>query len=152
MSRSPRHPVGAAGSLAERRLRCADVRAVVLSAGHFRDDVGMNLFRSPLLVLFVVAATALSACGSSSNSASQSTTSGSGVTAAKQKCLDATKKIENSTARSTAEQACNQISTSNATVNAALSDAKQTCLTAAAKIPIASVKQAAEGECKKIAP
>ena len=53
-------------------------------------------------------------------------------------------------ARSTAERACNQITTSNANVSTALNKAKQTCLTAAAKIPIASLKQAAEAQCNKI--
>ena len=77
--------------------------------------------------------------------------SGSGVAAAKQKCLDATKKIQDASARSTAEHACNQITTSNANVSTALSKAKQACLTAAAKIPIASLKQAAEAQCNKIA-
>ena len=75
----------------------------------------------------------------------------SGVATAKQKCLDATKQIQDSSARSTAEQACNGITTSNANVSAALSKAKQTCLTAAAKIPITSLKQAAEAQCNKIA-
>jgi hypothetical protein len=120
--------------------------------------------------MLVAAAIALGACGSSNTSSSTSsassaaaTTTGSGgaVAAAKQKCLDATKQIQNqvigpwrkivSTARSTAEQACNQISTSNANVGAALNKAKQACLTAAAKIPIASVKQAFDGQCDKIA-
>jgi hypothetical protein len=77
--------------------------------------------------------------------------SGSGVAAAKQKCLDATKKIQDSSARSTAEHACDQITTSNANVNNALSKAKQACLTAAAKIPIASLKQEADAQCNKIA-
>ena len=76
--------------------------------------------------------------------------SGSGVAAATQECLDATKKIQDSSARSTAEHACNQITTSNANVNTARSKAKQACLTAAAKIPIASLKQAAEAQCNKI--
>ncbi|MGZ6725134.1 MAG: hypothetical protein ACXVHK_29775, partial [Solirubrobacteraceae bacterium] len=76
--------------------------------------------------------------------------SGSGVAAAKQKCLDATKKIQDLSAGSTAEHACNQITTSNANVSTALNKAKQTCLTAAAKIPIASLKQAAEAQCNKI--
>jgi hypothetical protein len=85
------------------------------------------LRRLPFLVLLVVAAAALSACGGSSSSSSSSTPStsstsstaasttggsGSGVAAAKQKCLDATKKIQDPGARSTAEQACNQITTS----------------------------------------
>ena len=77
--------------------------------------------------------------------------SGSGVAAAKQKCLDATKKIQDSSARSTAEHACNQITTSNANVSTALSKAEQACLTAAAKIPIPSLKQAADAQCNKIA-
>jgi hypothetical protein len=118
------------------------------------------LRRSPFLVLLVVAVTALSACGGSSTSSSSSTSStaastapgsGGGVAAARQRCLDATKKIQNSHARSTAEQACNQITTSNANVSAGLSKAKQACLTAAAKIPIASVKQSAQTQCDKIA-
>ena len=69
------------------------------------------LRRLPFLVLLVVAAAALSACGGSSSSSSSSTPStsstsstaasttggsGSGVAAAKQKCLDATKKIQDS--------------------------------------------------------
>jgi len=77
--------------------------------------------------------------------------SGSGIAAAKQKCLDATKKIQNSTARSTAEQACNQITTSNASVSAARNKAEQACLTAAEEIPIASLKHSAQAQCKKIA-
>jgi hypothetical protein len=71
--------------------------------------------------------------------------------AARQKCLGATKKIQSSTARSVAQQACDQITTSNANLSAALSKAKQTCLDAAAKIPVTSLKQAAEAQCKKIA-
>ena len=70
---------------------------------------------------------------------------------AKQKCLDATKKIQDSSARSTAEHACNQITTSNANVSTALSEAKQACRSAAANIPIASLEQAAEAQCNKIA-
>lgn len=59
--------------------------------------------------------------------------------------------MQNSTARSTAEQACNHISSSNANVSAALHQAEQTCLTAAGKLPITSLKHSAEAECKKIA-
>ena len=80
-----------------------------------------------LLVGLVFAAIALSACGSSGGSSTSSTAGSSvksGVAAAKQKCLDATKKIQNSTAQSVAEQACDQITTNNANVNAALSKAK----------------------------
>jgi hypothetical protein len=126
-----------------------------------RDDGGMTGLRSGMLIVLVIAAAALSACGSSSTSSTASTAtssatsttagSGSGLAAAKQKCLDATKKIQNASARSTAEQACDQITTSNANVSSALSKAKQTCLTAAAKIPIASLKQSAEAQCNKIA-
>ena len=72
------------------------------------------------------------------------------VAAAKQECLDATKKIQDSNARSTAEQACDQITTSNANVSTALGKAKQACLTAAAKIPIASLKEAAQAQCNKM--
>jgi hypothetical protein len=72
------------------------------------------------------------------------------VSACRQKCLDATEKIENSGARSAAEQACNRITTSNANVGAALGTAKQTCLSAAAKIPIVSLKQSAQAQCNKI--
>ena len=126
-----------------------------------RDDGGMIDLRSALLVVLVVAAAAVSACGTSSSSTSStsltsstttSTTagSGSGVAAARQKCLDATEKIQNSSARSTAEQACNRITTSNGNVSTALGKAKQTCLTAAAKIPIASLKQSAQAQCNKI--
>jgi hypothetical protein len=137
--------------------RAADL-ARPLARDGLRDDGGMIGLRSALLVVLVVAAAALSACGSSNTSSSSSTTSaatstagsGSGVAAATQKCLDATKQIQNASARSTAEQACNQITTSNANVNTALSKAKQACLTAAAKIPIASLKQAAEAQCNKI--
>jgi hypothetical protein len=118
-----------------------------------RDDVWMIVPPHRLLVALVLAVLTLSACGSSSGSSTSSTTSSGGnegVAAAKQKCLDATKQIQNSTARSVAEQACGHITTDNANVNAALSKAKHACLTAAAKIPIDSVKRSAEGECKKI--
>ena len=66
-----------------------------------RDDDGMNGLRSALLVVLVVAAATLSAFGSSSTSSSSPTSttatsttagSGNGVAAAKQKCLDATKR------------------------------------------------------------
>ena len=143
----------------------------------------MVSLRSALLVVLVVAAAALSACGSSNtraggtlnaftsspsptSSAATSTPagSGSGVAAAKQKCLDATKysttvylpapgaaAITLARARSTAEQACNQITTSNPNLNTALSKAKGACLNAARNIPIASIKQAADTQCNKIA-
>jgi hypothetical protein len=118
-----------------------------------RDDLSMNRYRLLLVVVLVVSAAALSACGSSGSSSSSSTsTSGSGGAAAtaKQKCLDQTKKIQNSTARSTAEQACRKITTGNANVNAALKKAKQSCLSAAQSIPIDSIKKAAESQCQKI--
>ena len=118
-----------------------------------RDDGGMILHRRLPLLGLVLAAIALGGCGSSSGSSTSSTagsTAKGGVASAKQKCLDATKKIENTTARSVAEQACDQITTSDANVNTALSKAKQACLDAAASIPIDSVKQAADAQCKKI--
>jgi len=108
----------------------------------------MVLYRAPLLGLLVGAVIALTACGSSTTTTT--TASGGALTAAKQKCLEATKQIQNSTARSVAEQACDQISSSNENVKAAASKAKQACRTAAGKIPIASLKQAAEQECDKI--
>jgi hypothetical protein len=50
----------------------------------------------------------------------------------------------------TAEQACNQITTSNANVSTALGNAKQACLTAAAKIPIAFGQAGCRAQCNKI--
>ena len=116
-----------------------------------RDDGRMILHRRLLLVVLVIAATALSACGSSSSSSTTTASSTTGgVAAARSKCLDATKKIQNATARTTAEHACHQITTDNANVNSALKQAKQACLTAAAKIPIDSLKKSAQTERKKI--
>ena len=114
----------------------------------------MILSRAWCVGVLVVGLIALTACGSSGTSSSSSTAggSGSGVAAARQKCLDATKNIQNSTARSTAEDACNQLSTNNANVRKALSKAKRTCLDAAGNIPIASLKRSAEAQCKKITP
>jgi hypothetical protein len=140
------------GRTASREAPVSSHRAIVVSV--------MGL-RVPLVVVLVLAAAVLSACGGSSTSSTSSAATSSAATSAsassasvvadaKQKCLDATKKIQNSTARSTAEQACGQISTSNPNVTSALNKAKQACLTAAAKIPIASIKQAADTQCNKV--
>jgi hypothetical protein len=136
-------------------------RAVRPVRDRWRDAGGMTGLRPALLVVLVLATAALNACGrssaSSSSTASISSTaspatggSAGGLAAAKHKCLDVTKMIQDSGAWSAAEQACNQITTGNANITTALGNAKQACLTGAAMIPIASLNQTVQAQCNTI--
>ncbi len=117
--------------------------------------------RRLLIVPALVAVLALGACGSSSSSKSSSssstpaaaTTSTSGTATnladAQKKCLTQASQITDATAKSVAESACRQISSSNTNITDALSKAKQACLDSVAKLP--SVLQApAKDQCNKI--
>jgi len=119
-------------------------------------------FRALFLIPAVIAALALSACGSSSStssstastpSTSSSTTTTSGGTAANAEkiCMDAAATLTNADSRSKAEAGCKTLA-NNPQVTAALVAAKKKCLEAAAKVPIASLQQAAVDACNKITP
>lgn len=145
--------------------RCEASRAVVPDPSDRRPNerYRAQILRSVLLVLLVVGAAALSACGNSSTSTSSSMSStsstaisttagsGSGVAAAGQKCLDATKKIQASSARSTAGKG---VQSDHHEQREREHGAQQRQSTRASlrqrRSPVASLKQEAETQCNKI--
>jgi hypothetical protein len=95
------------------------------------------------LTALLVAGVLLAGCGSSSSKSSSDSPS---LSNASSKCLDAAKKISDSSAQKLAVQACDAIKNVN-TTDLKSAVLKQ-CLAAAKQVPIESARKTAEDACK----
>lgn len=95
------------------------------------------------LAALLTTAVLIAGCGSSSSSSSSGTPS---LSNASSKCLDAAKKVPDSSAQKLAIQACGALKNVN-TTNLKATVLKE-CLLAAKQVPVASARKTAEDACK----